>query len=76
MSEFQNPASHIQELLKHDHFDELKEYIKNADLSMEPYLIDSFPDLLNKLVHVRTEIRSKDIGELIIKKMNPFARKF
>ena len=75
MSEFQNPASHIQELLKHDHFDELKEYIKNADLSMEPYLIDSFPDLLNKLVHVRTEIRSKDIGELIIKKMNPFAMK-
>ena len=75
MSEFQNPASHIQQLLKHDHFDELKEYIKNADLSMEPYLIDSFPDLLNKLVHVRTEIRSKDIGELIIKKMNPFAMK-
>mgnify|MGYP001271330242 CR=1 FL=1 len=23
MSEFQNPASHIQQLLKHDHFDEL-----------------------------------------------------
>ena len=48
---------------------------KNADLSLEPYLIDSFPNLLNKLVHVRTEIRSKYIGELIIKKMNPFAMK-
>ena len=75
MSEFKNPTEHIQELLKHDHFGELKEYIKASNLSMEPYLIDSLPDLLNKLTHYRTEDHSKDIGELIIKKMNPFSMK-
>ena len=36
MAEFHSPAHHIKELLKHDHFDELKTYIKESNHTIEP----------------------------------------
>jgi len=75
MAEFQSPVDHIKNLLKHDHFDELKTYITESNHMLEPYCLEALPDLLNKLTHTRTEERAKDIGILMIKKMNPFAMK-
>lgn len=75
MAEFQSPAEHIKNLLKHDHFDELKTYIQESNHTLEPYCLEALPDLLNKLTHIRTEDRARDVGILMIKKMNPFAMK-
>ena len=75
MAEFQSPAEHIKNLLKLDHFDELKTYIQESNHTLEPYCLEALPDLLNKLTHIRTEDRARDVGILMIKKMNPFAMK-
>merc|ERR1711871_1055084 len=74
-AEFQSPAEHIKNLLKHDHFDELKTYIQESNHTLEPYCLEALPDLLNKLTHIRTEDSARDVGILMIKKMNPFAMK-
>ena len=75
MSEFQTPSNQIKEFLEKDNFQDLEQYINQADLSLEPFLIDSLPEILYKLTNNKTSEEAKKIGELIIQKMNPFSMK-
>jgi len=75
MSEFQTPSNQIKEFLEKDNFQDLEDYINQADLSLEPFLIDSLPEILYKLTNNKTSEEAKKIGELIIQKMNPFSMK-
>lgn len=75
MSEFQTPSNQIKDFLEKDNFQDLEDYINQADLSLEPFLIDSLPEILYKLTNNKTSEEAKKIGELIIQKMNPFSMK-
>ena len=68
-------AFELKTFLEQDNFQELEKLISEADLSMEPYLIEILPDILLKLTNNKTNEQSKKIGELIIQKMNPFSMK-
>ena len=63
------------ELLENNNFDELNTFIKNSDLSNEPYFINMIPELLNKLTDYKTSEQAKETSNLIIEKMNVFSMK-
>ncbi len=63
------------ELLENNNFDELNTFIKNSDLSYEPYFIEMIPELLNKLTDYKTCEQAKETCNLIIEKMNVFSMK-
>ena len=75
MSEFESPSVQLKNLLEKDNFQDIEKYINQADLSLEPFLIDSLPEILYKLTNNKTSEEAKKIGELIIQKMNPFSMK-
>ena len=54
------------ELLENNNFDELNTFIKNSDLSNEPYFINMIPELLNKLTDYKTSEQAKETGNLIM----------
>ncbi len=75
MSEFKSTSELLKDFLDKDNFQDLEQYINEADLSLEPFLIDSLPEILYKLTNNKTSEEAKKIGELIIQKMNPFSMK-
>ena len=60
MSEFQTPSNQIKEFLEKDNFQDLEQYINQADLSLEPFLIDSLPEILYKLTNNKTSEEAKN----------------
>lgn len=75
MSAFSGVAEKLTQFLENDDFPGLETFIKESDLTMEPYFIDFIPQLLTKLTHFKTAEQAKGIGELIVQRMNPFAMK-
>ena len=54
MSEFESPSVQLKNLLEKDNFQDIEKYINQADLSLEPFLIDSLPEILYKLTNNKT----------------------
>lgn len=75
MSSFDSCVVTLKTLIENDSFDELKDFIKANDLKIEPFLMDGLPDILNKLANKPTMDAAKEVGEQVIKQMNPFAMK-
>jgi elongation factor 3 len=75
MSSFDSCVVTLKTLIENDSFDELKDFIKVNDLKIEPFLMDGLPDILNKLANKPTMDAAKEVGEQVIKQMNPFAMK-
>ena len=75
MSSFDSCVVTLKTLIENDSFDELKDFIKANDLKIEPFLMDGLPDILNKLANKTTMDAAKEVGEQVIKQMNPFAMK-
>jgi len=75
MSSFDSCVVTLKTLIENDSFDELKDFIKANDLKIEPFLMDGLPDILNKLANKSTMDAAKEVGEQVIKQMNPFAMK-
>ena len=75
MTYIESTSEVLQGFIQNDSYTEMLEYIKNKDLTIEPFLIDILPEILNKLTNKNTMEQAKEVGEQIIKKMNPFAMK-
>lgn len=63
------------ELLNNNDFETLKPRIQNSTLLDEPQLIQLLPHILDKIGEHKNSESSKEIGELIISRMNPHAMK-
>ena len=75
MTYIESTSEVLRGFIQNDSYQEMLEYIKNKDLTIEPFLIDILPEILNKLTNKNTMEQAKEVGEQIIKKMNPFAMK-
>ena len=75
MTYIESTSEVLQGFIRNESYTEMLEYIKNNDLTIEPFLIDILPEILNKLTNKNTMEQAKEVGEQIIKKMNPFAMK-
>ena len=75
MSSFDSTVDVLKNLIENESFDELIDFISNNDLKIEPFLMEILPDILNKLTNKNTMTKAKEVGEQIIKNMNPFAMK-
>lgn len=65
----------LQNFIQQDSYEQILEHINKNGLKIEPFLIDILPEILNKLTNKNTMEQAKEVGEQIIKKMNPFAMK-
>jgi len=63
------------ELLENNDFETLKTLIENSSLVDEPVLLELLPQILEKIGDHKNSESAKEIGELIISKMNPHAMK-
>lgn len=75
MSSFDSTVDVLKNLIDNDSYDNLNDFINTNDLKIEPFLMDILPEILNKLTNKNTITKAKEVGEQIIKKMNPFAMK-
>ena len=62
-------------MLENNDFENLKKVIQNATLVDEPVLLELLPQILEKIGDHKNSESAKEIGELIISKMNPHAMK-
>lgn len=63
------------DMLENNDFDNLKTIIQNATLVDEPQLLQLLPHILEKIGDHKNSEPAKEIGEMIISKMNPHAMK-
>ena len=63
------------ELLMNNDFETLKTHIQGATLADEPFLLQLLPQILEKIGDHKYSEPAKEVGELIISKMNPHAMK-
>jgi elongation factor 3 len=63
------------ELLENNDFETLKTLIENSSLVDEPVLLELLPHILEKIGDHKNSEPAKEIGEMIISKMNPHAMK-
>lgn len=61
------------ELLENNDFETLKTLIENSSLVDEPVLLELLPHILEKIGDHKNSEPAKEIGEMIISKMNPHA---
>jgi len=63
------------ELLEQNDFEALKTQIQSSNLTSEPYLLQLLPKILEKIGEHKNSESAREIGELIISRMNPHAMK-
>lgn len=63
------------DMLENNDFENLKKVIQNATFVDEPVLLELLPHILEKIGDHKNSEPAKEIGEMIISKMNPHAMK-